>query len=90
MTKLEMYEDIFKDKPRVIKEGEKELDELYKELTWKETYQVYVVLKWFRVHDKHRFLQYRAYLFYAGDIRQVYEFILTRYNREMKVRGKRK
>ena len=90
MTKLEMYELIFKDKPRVVKEGENELDELFKELNWKETYNIYVVLNWFRVHDTHRFLQYRSYLFYAGDIRRVYEMILSRYKKEMKVREKRK
>lgn len=89
MTKLDMYSLIFQDKPRVIKEGENELDELYKELNWKETYKIYVILNWFRVHDRHRFLQYRSYLFYAGDIRKVYEMITTRYNKEMKARGRR-
>ena len=89
MTKLEMYSLIFQDKPRVIKEGENELDELYKELNWKETYKIYVILNWFRVHDRHRFLQYRSYLFYAGDIRKVYEMITTRFKKEMKARGRR-
>ena len=89
MTKLDMYSLIFQDKPRVIKEGENELDELYKELNWKETYKIYVILNWFRVHDRHKFLQYRSYLFYAGDIRKVYEMITTRYKKEMKARGSR-
>lgn len=89
MTKLDMYSLIFQDKPRVIKEGENELDELYKELNWKETYKIYVILNWFRVHDRHRFLQYRSYLFDAGDIRKVYEMITTRYKKEMKARGRR-
>lgn len=90
MTKLEMYTKIFEDKPSVIKQGENELDELFKELTWKETYRALVVLNWFKVHDKHRFLQFRNFLFYAGDIRNAYNFILDRYKKEMKWRGKRK
>lgn len=65
------------------------IEELYKVLTWKETYRLYVVLNWFRVHDKHRFLQYRELQFYAGDIRGVYDTILARYKKEMKMRGKR-
>ena len=89
MTKLDMWTDVFRDKPRAIKEGIFELEELYKFLTWKETYQIHTVLNWFRVHDKHKFLQYRSLIFYAGDIRGTFNFILARYNREMKMRGKR-
>lgn len=89
MTKLEMWEKTFVDKPSEITNGTIFLEELYKELTWKETYSMYVILNWFRLHDKHRFLQYRSQLFYAGDIRGVYDVIQRRYNKEMKMRGKR-
>lgn len=89
MTKYDMWERTFSDKSKIIKENPNSLEELYKELNWKETYRIYVVLNWFRTHDKHRFLQYRSFIFFAGDIRQTYDVILTRYKREMKARGKR-
>ena len=89
MTKLEMWSEVFEDKPSIIKQGENELEELYKYLTWKETRQVCVVLNWFRIHNKHKFLQYRSLIFYAGDVRDCYNFILSRYRVEMRMRGKR-
>lgn len=89
MTKLEMWSEVFKDKPRTLSDNPNMLDELYNELTWLETRKVYVTLNWFRVHDKHRFLQYRSLIFYAGDIKGAYDYILTRYKKEMKMRGKR-
>ena len=88
MTKLEMWEVVYKDDPKTIKEGQFELEELFDKLTWNETHKIYVVLNWFRVHDKHKFKQFRSLIFYAGDVRDCYNFILARYYRELKVRGK--
>ena len=88
MTKLEMWEKTFEDDKGVLK-NEMFLEELYKELTWKETKSLFVILNWFRVHDKHRFRQYRSMVFFAGDIRTAYEVVINRYNKEMKMRGKR-
>lgn len=88
MTKLEMWEHTFKDDKSVLK-NEMFLEELYKELTWKETKTLYVVLNWFRVHDVHRFRQYRTMVFFAGDIRTAYDIVINRFKKEMKMRGKR-
>ena len=89
MTKYEMWEKIFEDDKKTLNYTNL-LEELYKELTWKETYKVYVVLNWFRVHDRHRFLTYRSLIFFAGDIRGSYDVLMNRYKKEMKMRGKRK
>lgn len=89
MTKLEMWEKTFEDDKKTIRDNPNFLEELYNELTWKETKKLYVVLNWFKIHDKHRFLQYRSMVFYAGDIKGSYEVIIRRYQKEMKMRGKR-
>lgn len=88
MTKLEMWTIIFSDSKKTLR-NQNILEELYEELTWKETKKLYVVLNWFRIHDKHRFLQYRALVFYAGDIRSSYDAVLNRYKKELRLRGKR-
>ena len=83
-----MWQVIFEDDKKTLKHTNI-IEELYKELTWKETRKLYVVLNWFRVHDRHRFLQYRSMVFYAGDIKGSYDVVIRRYNKEMKMRGKR-
>ena len=83
-----MWEIIFEDDKSTMKYTNI-IEELYKVLTWKETKKLLSVLNWFRVHDKHRFLQYRSLVFFAGDIRGSYDLVINRYNREMRMRGKR-
>ena len=84
-----MWTKIFEDDKKTLRHYNI-LDELYKELTWNETKKLYVVLNWFRVHDRHRFLQYRSLVFYAGDIKGSYDVVINRYKKEMRMRGKRK